>query len=160
MSEQQAGQAKFGVLAAVLMQNLDDIPDLPVYKAPPPGVYKLVIKAVQEKAINEKTALEIQYTVADIIQLTDANTPEDEKVAPGGEFSEAFWFNDAEKITKTLSVLKAKFGGLAEAVGTTNLLEILEKMEGMQVQCIITNRVDKNDKTKIYASTRDVIAAV
>lgn len=158
MSEAQQG--RFAVLGQVLMQSLDDIPDLPVYKAPPPGIYKLAIKSVAEKTINEKVALEIQYTVADVVELTDANTPEDQKVAPGGEFSEAFWFNDAEKIQKTLSVLKAKFGGLADSLGTKNMLEILDKMEGMMVQAVITNRADKNDKTKVYPGTRDVIPAV
>lgn len=157
MSEQQAGSGKFGILSTILMQSLDDIPDLPVYKAPPPGVYMIIIKSVAEKIINEKTALEIQYTVADIIELADATTAEEDKVAPGGEFSEAFWFNKPESIEKTLSVLKAKFGGLAVPLGTSNLLEILEKMEGMQVKCVITNRPDKNDKTKIYAAVRDVM---
>ena len=157
MSEATTG--KFGVLATLLAANLDDIPDLPVYKAPPPGIYLIVIKSVAEKLINEKTAMEIQYTVADIVELTEPNTPEEEKVLPGGEFSEAFWFNKPESVEKTLSVLKAKFGGLAEILGTTNLLEILEKMEGMQVKCVITNRADKNDKTKIYAAVRDVVPA-
>lgn len=151
---------KFGILSQMLSMSLDDIPDLPTYKAPPPGVYKLIIKKIAEKDIGGKTALEVQYTVSDIIELADANTPEEDKVAPGGEFSEAFWFNDPEKIEMTLSVLKAKFGGLSEVLGTDNLLEILDKAEGMQVKAIITNRTDKNDKTKVYASTRDMAPAV
>lgn len=154
------GTAKFGLLAGMLAMSLDDIPDLPVYKAPPPGVYKLIIKEIAEKDINGKTALEVKYVVTDIIELSEPDTPEEDKVAPGGEFSEAFWFNDPEKIEMTLSVLKAKFGGMAEAVGSNQLLEILEKVEGMQVQAIITNRTDKNDKTKVYASTRDIVPAV
>lgn len=153
-------QGKFGLLAGMLSMSLDDIPDLPSYKAPPPGVYKLIIKEIAEKDINGKTALEVKYVVSDIIELSEADTPEEDKVAPGGEFSEAFWFNDPEKITMTLSVLKSKFGGLAEACGTVDLLEILTKAEGMQVQAIVTNRTDKNDKTKVYASTRDMVPAV
>ena len=154
------GESKFGILGQMLAMSLDDIPDLPTYKAPPPGVYKLIIKEIGEKDINGKTALEVKYVVVDIVELNDSETPEEDKVAPGGEFSEAFWFNDPEKIEMTLSVLKAKFGGMAEACGTTNLLEILEKVEGMQVEAIITNRTDKQDKTKVYASTRDMIPSV
>jgi len=156
----QATEGKFGLLAGMLAMSLDDIPDLPSYKAPPPGVYKLLIKEIAQKDINGKVALEVKYVVVDIVELAEPETPEEDKVAPGGEFSEAFWFNDAEKVEMTLSVLKAKFGGLSELLGTNNLLEILEKAEGLQVQAIITNRTDKNDKTKVYASTRDIIPAV
>lgn len=150
---------KFGALATVLARNLETIEDLPQYLAPPPGVYELLIESVKQEEINDKTALVVEYTVAKTIELNDAEGDAEHIVPEGSKFSEAFWFNDPERIEKTIQVLKAKYGGLAEACGTNDLMGILEKMEGMLVQCIITNRVDKNDKSKIYASTRDVFPA-
>lgn len=158
--------AKLGALASVVARDLDAIPDLPDYKAPHPGVYKLLIAKVEQRDINKKTALVVEYSVVDIIQLNEVEDPNDPNVVPGNMFSEAFWFNDADRIENTLSVLKKKYSGLAETCGTKNLLDIMNKMEGMQVKCVITNRADPEGKkdehghTRIYASTRDMVPAV
>lgn len=159
-------ESKFGALAAVMARNIEDIPDLPDYKAPWPGVYQLLIESVKEDTINDKTALVVTYMIAGVVEYGSEPDPEEDKdqiVKEGDKFSEAFWFNDPEKIENTLSVLKKKFAGLAAAVGSTNLSEIMEKAEGMLVQCIISNRVDKEaakrGEKKIYAQTRDMIPA-
>lgn len=154
--------SKFGALSAVMARNLDSVEDLPDYVTPPEGTYKLLVQKVGPEEINDKTALKVEYCIIETIALADPEGDKEHVCTPGNLFSEAFWFNDPEKVEKTLSVLKAKFGGLAEACGTTNLLGIMNKMEGMQVQAIITNRVVKDKETKkskIYASTRDLIPA-
>ena len=154
-------QQGLGALKTLLARNLDDIPDLPSYKCPPPGTYKFLIDKVESKEINKKTAIVVEYSIADTVELNNPEEVEEgERVAPGDKFSEAFWFNDPDRIETTISVLKAKFGGLAEACGTTDLSEIMEKMPGMLVQGIISNRVDANDKSKLYAQTRDMVPAV
>lgn len=158
-------QSKLGALAGVLARDLNDIADLPTYIAPPPGVYKLIIEECEPKEINEKTTIVVAYIVVECSALAD---PKDEVDAAKlgtikmglDKMSEAFFFDKPENIETTLSVLKAKFGGLGEALGTTNLLEIMSKMKGMQIQAQITNRVDKNDKSKIYASTKNIVPAV
>lgn len=159
-------RAKLGALASVVARDLDDIPDLPDYKAPHPGVYKLKVEKVEQREINKKTALVIEYSVVDIVQLNETEDPNDPNVIPGNMFSEAFWFDDADRIETTLGAMKKKYAGLSEALGTKNLLDILEKMEGMLVKCIVTNRVDKEGKTdehgkvRIYASTMEMVPAV
>jgi len=156
---------KLGALAGVVARDLDDIPDLPDFKAPHPGVYKLLISLVEQREINKKTALVVEYDVVDVIQLNEAEDPNDPNVVPGNKFSEAFWFNDADKIENTTSILKKKYGGLAEAVGSKNLLTIMTKMEGMTVKAIISNRpdekkVDYHGKPRIYATTHEIVPAV
>lgn len=157
--------AKLGALASVVARDLDDIPDLPDYKAPKPGVYKLLVAKVEQREINKKTALVVEYSVVDILAVNEVADENDPNVIPGNMFSEAFWFNEADKIENTLSVLKKKYSGLAEAAGTKNLLEILNKMEGMTIKAIITNRtdsekVDEHGKPRVYASTREVVPFV
>lgn len=157
--------AKLGALASVVARNLDDIPDLPDYKAPKPGVYKLLVSKVEQREINKKTALVVEYSVVDILAVNEVADENDPNVIPGNMFSEAFWFNETDKIENTLSVLKKKYSGLAEAVGTKNLLEILNKMEGMTIKAIITNRTDsektdEHGKLRVYASTREVVPFV
>jgi hypothetical protein len=157
---------KLGALASVVARDLDDIPDLPDYKCPHPGVYKLLIKTVGQKEINKKTALVVEYVVVDVLELNEVADPDDPNVVPGNMFSEAFWFDDAERIETTLGALKKKYSGLAEACGTKNLLEIMNKMEGMQVKSIVGARVDKDGKkddqgrVKVYASTSGMVPAV
>ncbi len=157
-----AEQKGLGGLGAVLARDLSEIEDLPVYKTPWTGVYKFLIESVNLNEINKKTALVVDYVIADIVSITNPeelkNHPE-QQVEPGDKFSEAFWFADAEKVEQTLSVLKAKYGPLGPTLGTTNLFEIMEKMVGLTVQGIITNRLDKDDKTKVYPSTRDLALA-
>jgi hypothetical protein len=153
-----------GALASVLARDLNDIEDLPNYVAPPPGTYKLVIQEVGQKEIKDKATIAVTYLIGECVALADPSA-EDHKgrlaaIKPGDLMSEAFYFDKADKIETTLSVLKAKFGGLGEALGTTNLLEIMQKMKGMQVQCQITNRVDDNDKNKWYPSTKNMVPAV
>lgn len=156
----------FGALAEVLARDINDIEDLPSYVAPPPGVYKLQIDKVEQKTIKEKTVITVEYLIVGNVSLADP-TAEDHiarlgAIKGGDKMSEAFYFDKADKIETTLSVLKAKFGGLAQMLGTTNLLQIMQKMQEVKplVQAQITNRVDDNDKTKFYASTKNMVPAV
>lgn len=157
--------SKLGALASVLARDLDSVEDLPNYVSPPPGIYKLAIKGIDHKEINEKTTIVAEYIVVDCVQLADPQDETDQvrlkEIKLGKDImSEVFYFDKADKIETTLSVLKAKYGGLAPALGTTNLLEIITKMVGMQVQAQVTNRLDKEDKNKIYAATKHMVAAV
>jgi len=157
--------AKLGALAGVVARDLDDIPDLPEFLAPHPGVYKLLISLVEQREINKKTALVVEYDVVDIIQLNEAEDPNDPNVVPGNKFSEAFWFNDPEKVENTTSILKKKYGGLSDACGSKNLLDIMTKMEGMTVKAIISNRADEkkvdiHGKPRVYATTHDIVPMV
>lgn len=153
--------SKLGALGAALARDISQIEDLPEYVVPPPGVYKLKIENVQQKDINDKTCMVVEYIVLGNISLGDpADAEELAAIKPGSKFGETFWFDKADKIELTLSVLKAKYGGLGQSLGTTNLLEIVTKMEGMQVQAQVKNRVDKDDKTKFYASTKNMIPVV
>lgn len=163
---EQPSNGGFGALASVLARDLSQIADLPQYVSPPPGVWKLQINDVEQKEIKEKTTITVTYVVLGCVALSDP-TAEDHlarvaAIKDGSLMSEAFYFDKADKVETTLSVLKDKFGGLATLFGTTNLLEILNKMKEIKpiVQCQITNRVDKEDKTRFYASTKNMAPAV
>src|SRR5690349_18407745 len=135
-----------GALASVLARDINDIADLPSYVAPPPGVYKLQVDSVQQKEIKDKTTIVVEYIVMECVALGDPNA-EDHKarlasIKPGQDkMSEAFYFDKADKIETTLSVLKAKFGGLSQLFGTTNLLEIMQGMHTQKplIQAQVTN---------------------
>lgn len=152
--------SKFGALGAALARDVSQIADLPEFVAPPPGVYKLKIEAVDQKDINDKTCIAVTYLILGNIELANKEDAEElAAIKDGSKMGETFWFDKADKLETTLSVLKAKYGALGSALGTTNLLEIMTKMEGMTVQAQVKQRTDKDDKSKLYASTKNIIPA-
>lgn len=156
-------QQGLGALASVLSRDLSQIEDLPTYVTPPPGVYKLMIEDVQQKEINKKTTIVVEYKIVECVALTANDDDFKARLAaikPTDKMSEAFWFDNAEKIETTVSVLKAKYGGLGVALQTTNLFEIVSRMKGMLVSCQVDNRIDKDDKTKFYPNTKNMVPAV
>jgi hypothetical protein len=160
-----AEQSKFGALGAVLAKNLNEIEDLPNYIAPPPGVYKLMIDACGQKTINDKTVIAVDYVFLELKSLNDNADEHDKaeitKVQWGKDrMSEVFYFNDPERIETTLGVLKKKFGPMGPQLGTTNLLEILEKLPNLTIDAQIGRRKDDNDSTKFYPYTRTLVLAV
>ncbi|SRR6266404_2846934 len=160
-----AEQSKFGALGVVLAKNLNEIEDLPDYVAPPPGVYKLLILDCGQKTLNEKTAIVVNYVVLENKSLNDAEGDKEEasKLKYGKDrISEAFYFNDADRIETVLGVLKKKYGPLGPTLGTTNLLEILDNMPNMTVEAVLGRRADDNDSTKFYPYTKagTIVAAV
>lgn len=150
-----------GALASVLARDISQIEDLPEFVAPPPGIYKLLIESFESKEINEKTYCVCTYVIVENVSLNDQGDQEElAKIKPGSKMSELFSFEKAEKVETVLSVLKAKYGALGAALGTTNLLDIVTKMQGMLVQAQLSQRVDKNDKSKLYAGTKNIVPAV
>lgn len=156
-------QSKFGGLGTVLAKNLSDIEDLPNYIAPPPGVYKMLIQDCGQKIINEKTTLVVNYVFLECKSLNDAEEDKAEleaiKVQWGKDkMSEAFYFDQPDKIETTLGVLKKKYGGLGTALNTTNLMEILDKMPNMTIEATVGRRKDDNDSSRFYPYTRLIVA--
>lgn len=153
-----------GALASVLQRDLNSIEDLPSYVQPPPGVYKLLIKDCASKLdAKERQVINVNYMLLENVSLADAQGDAEELkgIKMGKDLiGETFYFNDPEKLEQTLSYMKKQFGGLGGALGETNLLKILEKMPNLTATATIGRRVDENDKTKYYASVRNLVPAV
>ena len=147
------------LLQGILAKPLTEVADLPEFVTPPPGTYRLLVSKVASKVIGDKPAVSVEYTVLQTIELADKD---DKPLEPGAMTGEAFFFGDESKIETALSVMKSRFGALAEPLGLAadcSVLELLDKLEGVEIQCTIGNRADKNDKTKLYSSFRDLMVA-
>lgn len=162
MSDGQQG--KFGGLSAVLAKDLSQIEDLPNYIAPPPGVYKLLIENCVQKTINQKVVIAVDYVFLEIIELNakadEVDAADIGKIQWGKDkMSESFYFDDPERIETTLGVLKKKFGPIGPVLGTTNLLEILDRLPNLTIEAQIGRRADEKDTTKFYPYTRTIMLA-
>ncbi len=163
MAEQEVKSLAQSGLASVLARNLTDIEDLPNYIAPPAGQYKLMIEKCAQKKINDKPVVAVDYLILEMVALNDVEGDKEEasKIMYGKDkMSEVFYFDDPDRTETTLGVLKKKYGPLGVALGTTNLLEILDKMSNMTILATLSRRVDDKDKTRFYPNTRVIIPAV
>jgi hypothetical protein len=153
-----------GAIGAILARDLDTIEDLPEFRTPPPGVYEFEIRVAQDTRNTDDQkdipVMNVTYTITQIIEQNEKEIPEGEQVKPGMKFGETFWFGDPEKTEDTIMYIKARFKGMQQAVGSTDLLEIVKGSHGMLARAIVGNRADKKDKTKFYPTIRDMTPAV
>lgn len=134
-------------MAALLDDNLEDVPDLPEFGTPPKGTYKLKHDGYETKKINDKLATECKFEVLETIELADENgTPP----KAGMKFSELVWFHNDP--IKAKGVLKRQLNNVTGELGTTNLAELMAKVKDMEVVAVVGNRRDKEDKERVYAS--------
>lgn len=149
-----------GILDGILGVELTEIADLPTYEIPPEGVFRFLVKEVTEKTVTlsktqeECPALDFKYEVIEAIELTDPSQME--LVKPGQQFNETYFFRaDKSSLEMTKSALKATFGEVAKAMGETNLMGCIGKLQGMEILGVLKHRKDKQDKEKFYAQVRD-----
>lgn len=152
MSDKAKGNAKQEMteedqqmMAALLDENLDDIPDLPRFGVPPKGAYKFKIVGFPYKKVNDKPCVEIQVMILETRELAnpDAVPPE-----AGMNVTELVWFHNDP--IKAKGVLKQKLEGVAGDLGEGNLAKLLEMVVGMEVNGTCDTRKDKDDPEKLY----------
>lgn len=148
--------ADLSLLQEILAKPLSEIADVPEFETPPVGTYRLKMDKIESKKINDKPAVTLQWIVLQTKTLTDVS---DKPVVDGSIFSEAFFFGDEEKSETSLSYMKLKFKDVAAELGATDLFALLNSIEGMEFDATVKNRANKDDPTKVYASTRDLSLA-
>ena len=79
----------------ILDQSIDDLADLPEFKIPFTGMYRLTVTA-ETKEINKKPAVATHFVVVDLIELADSSIPEEERSKPGDKFDIAYILKDDE----------------------------------------------------------------
>lgn len=137
---------------SLLDTSLDDVADLPEFVTPPPGFYKLTLKKLEQKAINDKPALIFHYAVVETLELVN---PTNDKVAGEGksEFSESFFLNNENG----LAYAKKSLAPLAAHFGVKTVREIIAACEGgLEIAATVKNRANK-DKTALYPSVSNII---
>ena len=157
-----------GILDGILDQNLTEIADLPTYEIPPAGAYKFLVKSCEEKPGVEMKkgdtadVLSINYVVQEVVELADPLLA-DSLIDPVSgelkkiEFNESYFFRaaDPKSLEMTKSALKATFAEVAEAWKLKTLKELIDRLPGAEIYCILKHRKDKNDETKVYAQVRN-----
>lgn len=79
----------------ILDGSIDDLKDLPEFKAPHTGIYNLTV-TLERKDINKKPAMVAHYVIVDTVSLEDDTIPEGERSKPGDKFDTSFILKDEE----------------------------------------------------------------
>lgn len=142
-----------------LDMTLDDIDDLPEFKAFPTGAYLVLLaKGIEDKTaagnmINDKPALTVPMTLVEIVELEEKNLDEGE-VAPKVDdvATVAFMMNKDEKSGQAIGqgMFKRFAAPIMETAGATNIRELIQKSKGMKLLVVLQRTTDKNDKSKHY----------
>lgn len=132
----------------LLDMQLDDLSDMPEFAVFPDGAHKVTIK-LEKKEVNKKQAIELLMTLVETVELV--NPAEDAPLAPGAETSVLFMLENEFG----QGSLKAFLKPLGEATGITNVGQLIESVNGLEV-VVVTNKRWNKDKTQAYTSIKSV----
>jgi hypothetical protein len=134
----------------LLDKEIDDIKDLPSFKSPFTGMYKLHVKA-EPKPINDKPALVFNFTVRELIELADNTIPEEERSKAGDKFNVTCVLKDDEGNDSEMGWGKVKeFAKPFQAhFSISNLRAVIQGplTEGVDITALV-KRVLRKKKTK------------
>lgn len=132
------------------MGSLDDIDDLPEFKAPPSGGYKLLLTEgfVFKKDVNKHPAETFDFKILEILEQSE-QVDDKEQVKVGDTFNIAFMMDNAIGqgfFKDMMKPLQAKFG-------TSNIGELRKNSKGIEILAIIHRTHDK-EKDRHYAKIK------
>lgn len=137
--------------ASLLNTDLADLVDLPDFKVPNNGYYKLSLEC-EVKEVNGADAVTVYYTVLETLELAD---PAAEPAKVGDQFSDLFSLGNEFGVGK----LKKFLQPFSVAFGTSNIGALIEQLQGVQVFATVRQRKDKKDETKVYAIVEGITVA-
>jgi len=143
----------------LLDKSIDDLADLPEFKVPATGVYKLHVTATT-KAINDKPAVATSFTVREVVELEDSSIPEEERAKAGDKFDMPFILKDKDgadsevawgRLKEFLKPFEAHFGEKNLKVLITGPLA-----QGVDITAKVVKKQRKDDKEKFGAQVSDI----
>lgn len=143
----------------LLDKEIDDLADLPEFKAPDTGIYKLSVTCAT-KPINEKPAVVTSFTVREVVELADSSIEEKDRAKAGDKFDVAFILKDKEGNDSEIAWGRMKEFVLPfkEHFGLTNLKEVIQKLgdESVDITAKVTKKERKSEKGVFDARVSDI----
>lgn len=147
----------------ILDKSIDDIADLPSFKAPDTGMYRLSI-TFDTKEINKKPAVVARFVVRELLALADDAIPENERAKPGDKFDVPHILKDEDGKDSEFAwgMLKALIKPFEIHFGETNLKTLIKKMateggESVDITAKVVKKQRKDDKDKFSARVEEIV---
>lgn len=138
-------------ISSLLDTSFDDIQSLPDFVVPVPGTYSVkVAKAGLEQPDEGEPYIGFVYHMVSALEPDAAvamNYPE------GAPFSERYYGNIGA------GNMKKVFAQVREQLGANSIGELLDKIVDTELVVTITNRKDREDKTKIYCNVKMAVCS-
>jgi hypothetical protein len=158
MSEQAPAVDPFDAMDDLLDRSIDDLKDLPEFKVPDTGIYKLRVNC-NAKYINEKPAIEMNFAVREIVELADSSIPEEARAKPDDKFSIAFFLLDKDGNESEMGFgrLKQFTAPFSEHFGEKNVKAVCRNhIKDVDITAKVVKKQRKDDKEKFDARVEDV----
>jgi len=143
----------------ILDQSIDDLADLPEFKVPDTGIYKLRVTG-GTKAINNKPAVTTSFVVREIVELADSSIPEEQRAKAGDKFDIAYILKDEDGNKSEIAEgrMKEFLAPFHAHYGEKSIRAIIEGplTEGVDITAQVVKKARKNDPEKFDARISDV----
>lgn len=143
-------------LDAMYSRNLDDVPEMPGFPLPKPGVYHLRVKEQGLKEINDSRAHEFKYEVVEVLEESDTLAPEAKSCVPGDQFSQLYFMTTQkaidfnwDRIVKLLQPVKERFG-------SKTFPQMCEAYVGCEIRAIVALRQNKEKKEQWFPEIKEM----
>jgi len=135
---------------ALLDQTLDDIADLPEFKAYPPGVHKILF-TFDTKEVNGHPCVEGACKMIETLELAEPTRD----VAPTpGAVASVLYHLDNEFGAGAFKLIAAPIG---EMLGTRSNREIVEQTKNLECVIVTAYKANKEDKEKPYMNIKELM---
>jgi hypothetical protein len=156
--EDGAAVDPFDAMDDLLDRDIDDLKDLPEFKVPDTGIYKFFV-STGAKFINEKPAIEWNYTVRELVELADSTIPEELRAKPGDKFSIAIFLLGKDGTPSEMGEgrLKDACAPYQAHFGEGNIKKLCrDVIKEVAITAKLTKKPRKDDKTLFEARIEDV----
>lgn len=144
---------------SLLDKSIDDLADLPEFKVPDTGVYKLSV-VCDTKEINNKPAVTARLTVREVVELVDSTIPEEQRAKAGDSFDLMFLLkNDAgEDMEISWGRLKEFAQPFQAHFNEGHLGKLLRGplAQSVDITAKVVKKQRKDDKEKFDARVSDI----
>lgn len=132
-------------MASLLSGSLDDLADLPEFKPYPAGAHKVII-SFKEKVINKHPSVELTMKAVETLELAEPAGEGNMPLEAGAETSVAFMLDNEIGQGKFKEIMKV----LAPVTGASQLSEIMQAANGMEVTVVTKKRENSKEKGQFF----------
>jgi hypothetical protein len=143
----------------ILDKSIDDLKDLPGFKVPDTGMYKLTVTAGM-KEINKKAAVTTSYVVREVLELEDSEIPEEDWAKTGDKFDVPFILKNDDGTTNEFAEgrLKEFLAPFHAHFDEKNIKALLKGplAAGVDITAKVKKVARKNDDEKFDARISEI----
>ena len=132
----------------ILDATLDDLEDLPEYKAYPPGAHRVKL-SMEIKEVNDKQVVEASFTYIEAVELADQQA----EVPAEGSQANILCHLDNEFGRGTLKLLATPVG---KALNTASTRDTIEQCTDIECLIVTAYKKNKDDPDSPYMKVKEL----